>query len=96
MLEAAPAFANQGVYLCCSAFTRVIVGLLVEAQAPELKHLWVFANDEPGTERKRWKADDRNEAEPGKEDRYRNERDGHPCRQAAQQLRVDQGIGFGI
>jgi hypothetical protein len=34
MLQAAPAFANQGVCLRCSVFARVIVGLLVEAEAP--------------------------------------------------------------
>src|SRR5580698_7474810 len=47
MLHAAPALANHGTCLSCSLFARVIVALLVEAQAPELKHLWVFANDEP-------------------------------------------------
>ena len=42
-----PAFANQGVFFNCSVFARVIVGLLVEAKAPELEHLWVFADDQP-------------------------------------------------
>jgi hypothetical protein len=45
MLHAAPALANHGVCRDCSVFARVIVALLVEAQAPELKHLWVFADD---------------------------------------------------
>ena len=27
----------------------VMVGLLVEAEAPELEHLWVIANDQAGT-----------------------------------------------
>src|SRR6185437_4977447 len=36
MLHAAPAFANHGTNLICSVFARVIVGLLAEAQAPEL------------------------------------------------------------
>ena len=49
MLQAAPTFANQGTCLSCSLFARIIVALLVEAEAPQLEHLWVFADDEPCT-----------------------------------------------
>jgi len=45
MLHAAPAFANHGVCLCCSAFARVIVDLWLRLEAPELKHLRVFTDD---------------------------------------------------
>jgi len=38
MRDAAPALANDGVYFRCSVFARVIVGSVIEAQAPELKH----------------------------------------------------------
>lgn len=45
--HADPALANHGTSLVCSVFARVIVGLLTEAQPPELEHLRVFTNDEP-------------------------------------------------
>src|SRR5260370_35465631 len=56
MLHAAPALANHGACFNCSVFTRVIVALLVEAQAPELKHLRVFANDKPCGDSECWKS----------------------------------------
>jgi hypothetical protein len=54
MLQAAPAFANHGVSLSCSVFARIIVALLAEAEAPELEHLWVIADDEPRAACKSW------------------------------------------
>ena len=60
-------------------FARVIVGLLAEAQAPELEHLWVFADDEPCSNRKRWKGHHRQQAEPNEENRYADECNRHPC-----------------
>jgi hypothetical protein len=59
------------VCFCCSVFARVIVGLLVEAEAPELEHLWVFADDEPRAARHHWKTNDGNQSEPNKENRSR-------------------------
>src|SRR5271168_3014866 len=79
MLEAAPAFANHGVYLDCSVFAWVIVALLVEAQAPELEHLWVFADDQPRAARHHRKADYCQQSKPNEENRYRDEYDRHPC-----------------
>ena len=79
MLHATPALANHGVCLCCSLFARVIVALLVEAQAPKLKHLWVFADDEPCAARHHWEADDGQYSEPNEENRYADECNRHPC-----------------
>src|SRR5580658_4974585 len=79
MLHAAPAFANHGVSFNCSLFARVIVGLLAEAEAPELEHLWVFANDEPSANRKRGKGQHRQKTEPNEENRYADEYNRHPC-----------------
>ena len=79
MLQAAPAFANHGVCFSCSALARVIVALLVEAQAPELKHLRVFADDQPRRDGKRWKSQHREQAEADEENRYADEDDSHPC-----------------
>src|SRR5258706_15088961 len=79
MLQAAPAFANHGVCFNCSLFARVIVGFLVEAQAPELEHLWVFADDEPCRTYKHREAENRQDSEPNEENRYRHENDRHPC-----------------
>src|SRR6185437_3516136 len=79
MLHAAPAFANHGTNLACSEFARVIVGLLAEAQAPELKHLWVFANDEPCRNCKRGEGQHRNQTKTDEENRYADEYDRHPC-----------------
>src|SRR5271168_5582587 len=79
MLHAAPALANHGVCLSCSVFARVIVGLLVEAEAPELEHLWVFTNDEPRAHGKRGEGEHRQETKPNEENRYADEYDRHPC-----------------
>ena len=73
MLVAAPALVNHG-----ALFARVIVALLSQAQGPQLKHLWVFANDKPRTEQERWKCKDRYPLEPSEKDRHCNEHDGHP------------------
>ena len=81
MLHAAPAFANHGVCLICSAFARVIVALLAEAEAPQLKHLWVFADDQPCAARECWKTQDRQHSEPDEENRHADKHDGHPCRE---------------
>src|ERR1700722_15209450 len=86
MLQAAPAFANQGVCLICSVFARVIVGLLVEAEAPELKHLWVFADDQPCAAREGWKAENGEHSEPSKENRYGHKHDDHPRRKLKPEL----------
>ena len=67
------------VYFVCSVFARVIVGLLAEAQAPELEHLWVFADDEPRAHGKRGKGHHRQQAKPNEENRYADEYDRHPC-----------------
>src|ERR1700744_1857026 len=77
--QAAPAFANHGVCLYCSVFARVIIRLLVEAQAPELKHLWVVTDDEPCADSKRRKRHHRQQAKPNEENRYADEYDRHPC-----------------
>jgi hypothetical protein len=77
MLHAAPALANHGVCLYCSVFARVIVGLLVEAEAPESEHLWVFTDDEPCTNRERRKGHHRQQAKPNEENRYADEYDRH-------------------
>src|ERR1700733_9238024 len=79
MLHAAPALANHGVCLNCSLFARVIVGLLAEAETPELEHLWVFADDEPCARGECWKGDHRQQAKPNEENRYADEYDRHPC-----------------
>src|SRR6202012_2080628 len=79
MLHAAPAFANHGTNFACSVFARVIVALLVEAQAPELKHLWVFADDEPRSDSERGKGHHRQQAKPNEENRNADEYDRHPC-----------------
>ena len=79
MLHAAPALANHGTNLACSVFARVIVALLAEAQAPELEHLWVFANDEPCANGKRGEGHHRQQAKPNEENRNADEYDRHPC-----------------
>src|SRR5260370_40514297 len=79
MLHAAPAFANHGVCFNCSAFARVIVALLVEAQAPQLEHLWVSADDEPCAARHYGKTENSQHSDTNEEDRYRHENDRHPC-----------------
>src|SRR6185437_12705585 len=84
--HAAPAFANHGVCLICSVFARVIVGLLAEAQAPELKHLWVFANDEPRGNSKRGKGHHRQQAKPNEENRYADDDNRHPCAEVQSEL----------
>src|ERR1700678_2818586 len=81
MLHAAPAFANHGVSLICSVFARVIVALLAEAQAPQLEHLWVFADAKPRAARHHWETEYGNHSEPNEENRYRDECDRHPCRE---------------
>src|SRR5438270_1287590 len=77
--QAAPAFANHGIYLICSVFARVIVGFLAEAQAPELEHLWVFTNDEPRGGSQRGEGHHRQQTKPNEEDRYADEDNRHPC-----------------
>ena len=67
------------VCLSCSVFARVIVALLVEAQAPELEHLWVFADDEPCADGKRRESQHRQQSKPDEENRYADENDRHPC-----------------
>lgn len=47
--------------------------------APELEHLWVFANDEPRANGKRGKSYHRQQAKPNEENRYEDEYDRHPC-----------------
>src|SRR5229473_1723461 len=79
MLHAAPAFANHGVCFDCSVFARVIVALLGEAQAPQLEHLWVFADDQPRCNSKRGKGHHRQQAKSNEENRYADEYDRHPC-----------------
>src|SRR6185437_13486400 len=86
MLHAAPAFANHGTNFACSVFARIIVGLLTEAQAPELKHLWVFANDKPCSRCKRGKSQHRQQAEANEENRYADEYDRHPSCEVETQL----------
>ena len=86
MLQAAPAFANHGVFFCCSIFARVIVGLLAEAETPELEHLRMFADDEPRARSKRWEAKNRQQSEPNEENRYRHKHNDHPCRKLKAQL----------
>ena len=81
MLHAAPAFANHGVCLICSVFARVIVALLAEAEAPQLKHLWVFTDDQPCAARECWKAKDCQHSETDEENRHADKHDGHPCRE---------------
>src|SRR5579875_3590355 len=85
-LHAAPAFANHGTNFACSVFARVIVGLLAEAQAPELEHLWVFTNDEPGPRCKRGEGEHRHQTKPSEENRYADEYDRHPCCEVEAQL----------
>ena len=46
-----PLSQTTGYALMCSVFARVIVALLAEAEAPQLKHLWVFTDDQPCTAR---------------------------------------------
>src|SRR6185437_1054593 len=79
MLHAAPALANHGTNLACSVFARVIVGLLTEAQTPELEHLWVFTDDEPRGDSERGKSHHRQESKPNEENRYADEDNRHPC-----------------
>src|SRR5579875_1719658 len=86
MLQAAPAFANHGVFLCCSVFARVIVAFLAEAQAPELQHLWVFANNEPGRDSERRECHHRQQAKANEENRYADECDRHPCCEVESEL----------
>src|SRR5215469_10997004 len=86
MLQAAPAFANHGVCFSCSVFARVIVRLLVEAQAPQLKHLWVFANDEPCSDGKSGESDHCKQPKPNEENRYADEYNRHPCGKVEAQL----------
>jgi hypothetical protein len=86
MLHAAPALANHGTNLACSVFARVIVGLLAEAQAPELEHLWVFANDQPCTHGQRGKSNHRQQPKPNEENRYADEDDRHPCAEVQSEL----------
>jgi len=62
--------------LSCSIFARIIVALLVEAQ--ELKHLWVFADNQPRAAREHWKAEYGQHSEPNEENRHTYERDRHP------------------
>src|SRR5579875_3762946 len=87
MLQAAPAFANQGVFFCCSMFARVIVALLAEAQSPEGEHLWVFAHDEPSGDRERWKGEHCQKAKADEENRYTDDDDRHPCAEVEAELR---------
>src|ERR1700733_12307770 len=84
--HAAPAFANHGTNLLCSVFARVIIGPLVEAQAPELEHLWVFADDQPTTCREQRERDDREQSETGEESQYRDHHDGQPGGQVKTEL----------
>src|SRR5580658_2628259 len=86
MLQAAPAFANHGVCLSCSVFARVIVRLLVEAEAPELKHLWVFADDEPCAACESWETENGQHSEPSEENRNRHKHDDHPRRKLKPEL----------
>src|SRR6266567_5238029 len=79
MLHAAPALANHGVYLICSVFARVIVRPLAQTQAPKLKHLWVFTNDEPRGGSERGEGHHRQETKPNEENRYADEDNRHPC-----------------
>src|SRR6185437_12132312 len=84
--HAAPAFANHGTNLACSVFGRVIIGLLTEAQAPELKHLWVFANNEPSPHSQCGEGHHRQQAKPNEENRYADEDDRHPCAEVEAKL----------
>src|SRR5271156_5094899 len=86
MLQAAPAFANHGTCLSSSVFARIIVASLVEAQAPELKHLWVFADDQPCAAREHRKCEDCHDSETNEENRYTDERDRHPGREVEPEL----------
>ena len=86
MLHAAPALANHGTNFACSVFARIIVGLLAEAQAPELKHLWVFADDEPRRNCKRGERHHRQKAKPNEENRYADEDNRHPCAEVQSEL----------
>src|SRR5579875_2280081 len=80
MLQAAPALANHGVFFCCSIFARVIVGLLAEAETPELEHLWVFADDKPRAGGKCREAQNGQQSETDEENRHAHEHDDHPRR----------------
>src|SRR5579875_3157958 len=86
MLQAAPALANHGVFFCCSVFARVIVAFLVEAEAPELKHLWVLPHDEPCGDCERWKREHCEQTKPNEENRYADEDNRHPCAEVEAQL----------
>src|SRR6185312_15271545 len=86
MLHAAPAFANQGTNFAWLLFARVIVGLLAEAQAPELEHFRVFADDEPGPRYKRGEGDHRHQTKSNEENRYADEYDRHPCAEVQSEL----------
>src|ERR1700679_428358 len=79
MLHAAPAFANHGTCLAFSLFAWVIVALLAQTQAPQLEHLWVFANDEPCTYREARQGHHREQTKPDEENRNADEYDRHPC-----------------
>ena len=62
------------------------MGLLAEAQAPELKHLWVFANDEPCSSYQYGEADEGENAKTNEENRYREKDNNHPRRQFQAEL----------
>ena len=79
MLHAAPTLANHGTNLPCSVFARIIVGFLTEAQAPELEHFRVFANDEPRADSERRESHHCQESKPNEENRYADEDNRHPC-----------------
>jgi hypothetical protein len=64
---------EHGVCFSCSVFTWVKVALLAEAEAPELKHLWVFADDKPCAAGQSWKAKDCQHSEPEEKNRHRDE-----------------------
>src|SRR5260370_26327596 len=78
MLHAAPALANHGTSFLCSVFTRVIVARLPKAQAPELKHLGMFADNEPRCAHHHGKAEDRQHTKPNEENPHRHASDRHP------------------
>src|SRR6266851_3646976 len=80
MLHAAPALVNHGTNFLCSVFARVIVARLSKAEAPELEHLGMFADDEPRCAHHHGKTEDRQHTKPNEENRHRHKSDRHPCR----------------
>jgi hypothetical protein len=77
MLFEAPASVNHGL-----AFARVIVALLGPAQAPQLEHLWVFADDDRADHGDRDEHDDGQNEVPKQESHQRGNHNAHPDRQA--------------